>query len=73
MQHVQARKYKKVIVLNRYKKLIGPTKSVLAELGSFLRTLARSEIIYPLNINRWSNVDAGKDLWKNTLVCFLIP
>jgi len=72
MTHVHARKDRKVIVLNRYNQPVGPTAAVVAELGSFLGTLARNAMLCPLNIHKWSNVDTKKDLWEYTLVCFPI-
>jgi len=53
MPSVHGRKERKLIVLNENNQPIGPTDDVVAELGSFLDTLARNATFCPLNVFNW--------------------
>ncbi|KAH0669637.1 hypothetical protein KY285_023798 [Solanum tuberosum] len=73
MQSVQGRQESKLVVLNRYNQPIGPTNTVVTELGSFLGTLARNAMHCALNIHNWKNMDTKKDLWDYTQEKYDIP
>ncbi|XP_019225432.1 PREDICTED: uncharacterized protein LOC109207010 [Nicotiana attenuata] len=59
MPSVHGRKEHKLIVVNENNQPIGPTDDVVAELGSFLGTLARNAAFCPLN-GKYDIPDASK-------------
>ncbi|XP_019240632.1 PREDICTED: uncharacterized protein LOC109220628, partial [Nicotiana attenuata] len=64
MPSVHGRKERKLIVLNENNQPIGPTHDVVAELGSFLGTLARNAAFCPLNMFNWRKLETKEDMWK---------
>ncbi|OIS99567.1 hypothetical protein A4A49_11329 [Nicotiana attenuata] len=64
MPSVHGRKERKLIVLNENNQPIGPTPDVVAELGSFLGTLARNAAFCPLNVFNWRKLETKEDMWK---------
>nr|XP_016484545.1 PREDICTED: uncharacterized protein LOC107805077 [Nicotiana tabacum] len=63
MPSVHGRKERKLIVLNENNQPIGPTGDVVAELGSFLGTLARNATFCPLNVFNWRKIQTKEDMW----------
>ncbi|XP_019226606.1 PREDICTED: uncharacterized protein LOC109208053 [Nicotiana attenuata] len=63
MPSVHGRKERKLIVLNENNQPIGPTGDVVAELGSFLGTLARNAAFCPLNVFNWRKLQTKEDMW----------
>ncbi|XP_019246387.1 PREDICTED: uncharacterized protein LOC109226035 [Nicotiana attenuata] len=64
MPSVHGRKERKLIVVNENNQPIGPTDDVVAELGSFLGTLARNAAFCPLNVFNWRKLQTKEDMWK---------
>lgn len=56
MPHVHGRSVCKLIKLNEYHQLVGPTNAVVVELGSFLGTKARNSTFYSINVFNWKDV-----------------
>ncbi|XP_019238222.1 PREDICTED: uncharacterized protein LOC109218322 [Nicotiana attenuata] len=63
MPSVHGRKERKLIVLNENNQPIGPTGDVVAELGSFLGSLARNAAFCPLNVFNWRKLQTKEDMW----------
>lgn len=68
MPSVHGQSERKFIVLNEYNQLLGSTNTVLAELDSFLGTLARYSTFCPINTYNWRKV-----LKKLKMICGFIP
>ncbi|XP_060210623.1 uncharacterized protein LOC132637571 [Lycium barbarum] len=66
MQNVHGRSERKLIVLNKHNQPVGPTQAIVAELGSFLGTLARNSTFCPVNVSNWRKLKTHKDMWKYT-------
>ncbi|XP_019223798.1 PREDICTED: uncharacterized protein LOC109205542, partial [Nicotiana attenuata] len=64
MPSVHGRKERKLIVVNENNQPIGPTDDVVAELGSFLGTLARNAAFCPLIVFNWRKLQTKEDMWK---------
>ncbi|XP_019265556.1 PREDICTED: uncharacterized protein LOC109243115 [Nicotiana attenuata] len=64
MPSVHGRKERKLIVVNENNQPIGPSDNDLAELGSFLGTLARNAAFCPLNVFNWRKLQTKEDMWK---------
>ncbi|MCD7446076.1 hypothetical protein HAX54_037282 [Datura stramonium] len=62
MQSVHGWSERKLIVLNELNQSIGPIVSIVKELGSFLGTLARNGIFYPLNVFDWRKLKTHDDM-----------
>ncbi|XP_070012715.1 uncharacterized protein LOC107798777 [Nicotiana tabacum] len=73
MLSVHGRCERKLIIVNENNQPIGPTKDVVAELGSFLVTLARNASLCPLDIFDWRKMDTKEDLWAYTKEKYDIP
>ncbi|XP_060211759.1 uncharacterized protein LOC132639324 [Lycium barbarum] len=73
MQSVHGRSERKLIVLNKYNQPVGPTPAVVAELGSFLGTLARNSTFCPVNVLDWRKLKTHKDMWSYTKEKYDIP
>nr|XP_009796106.1 PREDICTED: uncharacterized protein LOC104242723 isoform X2 [Nicotiana sylvestris] len=63
MPSIHDRKERKLIVLNENNQPIGPTDDVVAELGSFLGTLARNATFCSLNVFNWRKLQTKEDMW----------
>ncbi|KAH0725285.1 hypothetical protein KY284_001150 [Solanum tuberosum] len=72
MHNEHARKERKLILLNRLNHLVGPTDGV-AELSSFLGTLATNATLCPFDRFDWRSMDTKKDLWDYTKKKYIIP
>ncbi|KAH0725313.1 hypothetical protein KY284_001178 [Solanum tuberosum] len=72
MHNVHARKERKLILSNRLNHPVGPTDGI-AELSSFLGTLARNATLCPFDIFDWRSMDTKKDLWDYTKEKYIIP
>ncbi|XP_059290913.1 uncharacterized protein LOC132044454 isoform X1 [Lycium ferocissimum] len=73
MQNVHGRSERKLIVLNKHNQPVGPTQAIVAELGSFLGTLARNSTFCPVNVSNWRKLKTHKDMWKYTKEKYNIP
>ncbi|KAH0672684.1 hypothetical protein KY290_024915 [Solanum tuberosum] len=70
MHNLNARKERKLILLNRLNQPVSPTEDVVIELSSFLGTLARNATLSPFD---WGSMDTKKDLWDYTNEKYIIP